>query len=317
MKKMTKKIIIVLFIICGFISMANAQYREYYVMGKVVDINKNPIKGAEIIIINKEDNSRFKFKTNKKGEYKIAGIMHAVYKVMISKEGYKSQETEWNLSTPQARMKKVKIETIILLSEQKYKEIMLNKELKKKYVKSKKLIREGKYKEASELLSEILVKKPNEINTNYLLGVCYDKLGEFDKAKKLFEKVVELDSKFAPVIFKLAVLYQKENMIDKSIEYYKKTVEIDDKNWVAYYNLGILMFQKDKVEEAIDYFKNVEKINQKDGSTYEYLGLCYMKKGDNKSAVSYLKKAKELLKDDVDKVQIINEILKKIKTKNK
>ncbi len=313
---MIKKIritIIVIIMLFGLATILKAQYREYYIMGKVVDINKNPIKGVEIIIINKDDNSRFKFKTNKKGEYKIAGIMHGVYKVKIMKKGYKTQETEWNLSVPRTRMKKVKIETITLISEKKFKEIMLKKELKKKYESSKKLISEGKYKEAEKLLIDILKTEPDEINTNYLLGICYDKLEETEKAREVFEKVVKLNPKFAPVNFKLAIIYQKEKNTDKAIEYYKNTVELDKTNWVALYNLGILMFQQDKTDNAIKYFEKVIKINQNDGATYEYLGLSYLKKGDNKKAILNLKKAKELFKDDKEKIKIIEDILKKIK----
>ena len=288
-------------------------FREYLVMGKVIGLDKNPIKDVKIILVNTETNRRFKFKTNKKGEYKIAGISHGKYKVNFIKDGYKTQETEWDLSSQQSRIKKVKIEPIIMITEEKYKSMLVNKELKKKYEKAEKLVKEMKYEKAAKLFKEILEEKPDEVNSNYFLGICYEKTGKLEEAKQLYLKVVKQKPDFAPVNFRLAVIYQKENKLDESLEYYKKTIELDKKSWVSLYNAGIILFQKDKIDEAIDYFLKTLEINPTDGPTLEYLGICYVKKNDTKNAIKYLEKAKNSYKNNPNKIKTINEILKSIK----
>lgn len=55
---------------------------------------------------------------------------------------------------------------------------------------AEKLILEKQYQKAEKLLSSDKEKLPyNEVNRNYLLGGCYDKLGEQESAKKCMEYV--------------------------------------------------------------------------------------------------------------------------------
>ncbi len=315
MKNIKKHIIFYIFITLVFSSVVNAQYREYFIKGTIVDINKQPIKSVVIIITNKNDNSRFSFKTNKKGVYKIAGISHGIYKVLIRKEGFREQEIEWNMAAPQQRMKKVKIDTITLITEKKFEELTLNKELKKKYEEAKKLIDGKKYAAAILLLEKLMKNKPDEVNINYLYGVCLEKTGKIDEAQGIFNKVVRQNPEFTPVNFKLAVIYQNKKNYDKAIEFYKNIIKLDTKNWLALYNIAIMMFQKDKIDETILYINKVLEMKPEDGPSLECLGLCYLKKGDIKKAKKYLTKAKEFLKNSDNKVKNIDEILKKLADK--
>src|SRR5512136_2792492 len=71
------------------------QYREYYVTGKVLDTQKNPLEGVEITVRDMLSNRSFTFKTKKDGAYKFAGLPHATYKVVFKKEGYAAREDDW------------------------------------------------------------------------------------------------------------------------------------------------------------------------------------------------------------------------------
>lgn len=314
-----KKIFPMVLILAVFYSLGvfcQAGFREYMVYGKILDTSKKPVEGAVIILLMKDNDRRFKIKTNREGEYKLVGLVHGIYKVTVKKDGYKTLETEWNLNVPQSRMKKVEMPTLYLVPLEQYKKIMLNKSLKKKYENARKFIEDEKYEEAIKLLQEILGKRPDETNTIYLLGICYEKVGKTKEAKKLFEKVVERKPNFAPVNFKLAVIYHREGNKDNALKYYRKTVELDKTNWVAFYDAGILLFEKGETDKAIEYLKAANKINPKDAPTIEYMGMCYLKKGENAKAVEYFKRAWKLYKDNPEKQKFLDDVIKKIE-KNK
>jgi len=71
------------------------QYREYYLYGKVLDIQKNPLEGVEISIRDVDTNRSYTANTKKDGEYKFVGLPHGIYKIVFKKEGYAEKEDEW------------------------------------------------------------------------------------------------------------------------------------------------------------------------------------------------------------------------------
>ena len=88
-----------------------AQYREYYFHGKVVDTQKNPIEGADISLRDVATSRSYSVKTNKKGEFKFAGLPHGTYKVVFKKEGYAVKEDEWRFMTPRTTCRKRRFPT--------------------------------------------------------------------------------------------------------------------------------------------------------------------------------------------------------------
>jgi hypothetical protein len=93
-----------------------AQYREYYFHGKVLDTQKNPLEGVEISLRDVATSRSYSFKTNKKGEFKFAGLPHGIYRVVFKKEGYATKEDEWRFETPQDTMQKTEIPDVVLVS---------------------------------------------------------------------------------------------------------------------------------------------------------------------------------------------------------
>ena len=57
---------------------ASAQYREYYLYGKILDTQKNSIEGVEIDIRDEATNLTFSEKTDKNGTFKFPGLPHGL-----------------------------------------------------------------------------------------------------------------------------------------------------------------------------------------------------------------------------------------------
>src|SRR4030043_2360518 len=107
----------------------SGQYREYYLYGKVLDTQKNPLEGVEITVRDVLSNRSYTVKTKKDGAFKFAGLPNATYKVVFKKEGYAAKEDEWNFSTPQDAMQKIEIPTVVLATQAQVEEAAQMKEM--------------------------------------------------------------------------------------------------------------------------------------------------------------------------------------------
>lgn len=87
--------------------------------------------------------------------------------------------------------------------------------------------KEGKYKDAIKDIEEMIKSNPSG-KSGYLnnLALCYQGLGNNEKAKEYFEEAIKLDDKNINALSGLAEYYSKKNEKNKAIEYYRKILKI-------------------------------------------------------------------------------------------
>ena len=100
-----------------------AQYREYYVRGRVLDAQKKPLPDVEIALLDASTSRRFHMKTDQKGEFKFAGLPHATYEVTFAREGFVTGKDKWEFGAPQDRMQRVEIPDVVLASQSQVQEV--------------------------------------------------------------------------------------------------------------------------------------------------------------------------------------------------
>ena len=149
------------------------QYREYYIVGKVVDTQKTPLEGVEITLRDAISSRSYSMKTKKNGEYKFAGLPRGDYKVVFKKDGYAVKEDEWKLLTPQAKMEKVEIPPVIMATEEVVQQVERLKVAEAGVKAASEKIRQGDYDGAFADLKTILDKNPEDPNALYILGMAY------------------------------------------------------------------------------------------------------------------------------------------------
>ena len=301
----------VFFILVQF-APARGQYREYYFYGKVIDPQKNPVAGVEIQLRDVETSRSYNVKTNKKGEFKLAGLPHGVYKVTFKKEGYAPKEDEWRFTTPQDSMEKVEIPPVTLISEVELKEAMKLQEMQGEIKEAFEKIRQKDYDGAITLLKDVLAKDPKDANALYLIGMSYSKQQMYPEAIAALAQVVELVPKFPAARFELAVCYQNQGDQDKALEYYQKTLELDPNNPDAAYNAGLILFGQNRVDEALALFEKALSLRPGDSAYLEMAGRCYINTGDFAKAIEYLEQAKSGLTDQ-ERVEFLEGLITKLK----
>ncbi|HOP60032.1 MAG TPA: tetratricopeptide repeat protein [Candidatus Saccharicenans sp.] len=311
MKKEVKYFLVLLMSILT-VGLLFSQYREYHLFGLVIDSQKQPIAGAEVILQDVNTSRNYRVKTDKNGKYVLSGLPHGKYHVTVKKEGYETRTFDWDFSAPQERMQKVEMETIVLASEQQVKLASRAKEAQQAVNESMEKIKKGDLEGALKILSELARDYPDDSNVRYLLGLTYGRLQRYQEAVVELTRVTELVPEFAPAYLQLGYCYQNLNDQDKALEYYKRAAELDPSNTANLYNLGLILFEKNQIDEALSYFERALAIKADDADTLEMIGRCYVNKGDLPRAVEFLEKARGLTQDE-EKIKLLDKFITTLK----
>jgi len=304
-------ILISFFFLAQFLPL-HGQYREYFFYGKIVDPQNEPLAGVDIVLRDVETSRSYTVKTNKNGEFKLAGLPHGIYKVTFKKEGFALKEDEWRFSTPQDRMQKVEIPTVTLVTETQLQETLRLKELEGIFKEAQEMIRQGDYDGAIATLTDVLAKEPEDTNALYLMGLSYSKKQMYAEAVESLIQVVRLVPDFPPALFELAVCYQNLGETDKALENYQKTLELDPENPDAAYNAGLILFGQNRMDEALIRFKKAVSLKPDDPAYLEMAGRCEIHQGNLVKAIEHLEKAKTGYSDP-EKIQFLEDLIAKLK----
>ena len=290
----------------------SGQYREYYLYGKVVDTQKNPLEGVEIALRDVETSRSYSIKTNKNGEFKFAGLPHGIYKVVFKKEGYAVKEDEWKFETPQDRIQKAEIPLVTLVTQTQVQEQERLKEMQGEVKEAAEKIREKDFDGAILLLKGVLDKNPKDSNALYLIGMSYARKQMYPEAIDALTQVTQLSPKFPPAYFELAVCYQQQKDFEKALEYYQKTLDLDPNNPDAAYNSGLILFGLNRIDEALASFEKALSLRPDDPAYLEMAGRCYINQANFEKAIEYLEKAKAGYTDQ-EKLKFLDDLIAKLK----
>ncbi len=112
-----------------------------------------------------------------------------------------------------------------------------------------------------ELSNKLLEDYPNSILINNILGVVYTELKNYNFAKNLFIKVVNLNPQYTDGYYNLANILNILGDEKKAIENYNKVLKLDNNYFKAYNNLGNIYRKKDLNKKAIEYYIATLEIN--------------------------------------------------------
>lgn len=136
---------------------------------------------------------------------------------------------------------------------------------KRKIKEAERYIKKGEYRSAI-LILENLEEKNSKVN--YLLGVSYLNVNQFEPAHKYFTKSVNIDSTYADSIIKnysdLTDRYLKMRMDDMAAHTFERILEIKDNYDIGenFYLLGDYYYDHKKFLKAKEYYiKGLESVS--------------------------------------------------------
>lgn len=289
-----------------------AQYREYYVRGRVLDAQKKPLPDVEVALLDASTSRRFHMKTDQKGEFKFAGLPHADYEVTFVREGYVSGKDKWQFNAPQERMQKVDVPDVVLASPAQVQEVQRLAGAKAGVDEAAEKLRKGDLDGAISALEKVLEKSPQDPNALFYLGLGYVGKKMHAEAVSPLTRVTELNPAFPGAYFELGVCYQALGDPKKALESYDKNLQLDPDNAHGLYNSGLILFEANRVDEALARFERGLVTKPDDAELLEMAGRCYIHDAKYQVGVERLEKARTATTDPA-KVAFLEELIRNAK----
>ncbi|XP_071732299.1 protein SLOW GREEN 1, chloroplastic [Rutidosis leptorrhynchoides] len=142
-------------------------------------------------------------------------------------------------------------------------------------------MKRGKTKEAIEYVERLIAIEPKEVEWRLLQALCYEMIGDYNKAKNLFKNILKERPLLLRALHGLAMVMHKNlegpavfEMLNKSLEIAHQTKKVADER-----NIRILIAQmhvvKGELDDALKLFKDLIDENPRDFRPYLCQGIIY------------------------------------------
>ena len=155
------------------------------------------------------------------------------------------------------------------------------------------LMDKGFNEEAIKQLSYLITVFPEDARLHYNLGIAWDKMRNFNQAKKAYETALAYEPEESDFLYNLGYVYLEMEENDKAIHYFSRVLEKDENDGNCYFNLGVCYRNKNDADKAIECFKRALEINEKDILASFYLACEYQKIGEENFAQTQYAKVLE------------------------
>lgn len=134
------------------------------------------------------------------------------------------------------------------------------------------LVLEGYSAEGLEKLLSIVDKYDKWWNLYFMIGLAYRQLGEFEKAKDYFQRVLELEKDQVEALNELGLVLVYLGDVPAALEKFNKAIELSPRDYEIMCNRGMTYLQMNDLENAQIDISNAYEINPNDEITIACMG---------------------------------------------
>jgi len=286
-------------------------------VGNVVDLAGNPIRGAKILAEFQQDVGVKKEATaNDKGEWSIIGLGTGNWTITVSAEGYLPASVSYYVrqldKNPRLNVKLTRVEKASGLV-QDDSSLQLLDDANAFYA-------EGKYDTACLMFEQFLEKNPAVYQVILNIGDCHREKAEYEQALAKYQTVIELakgdaamgTTMKAKALAAAGLCYLRQNNLSEAQNYFKQSIETDPQDENLAYNVGEICFSNQQIDEAVRYFELAIRIKPDWPDPYLKMGYVHLNKGDMAKAAESLE-AYIKLESNAEKAAQARAILDSIK----
>ena len=173
---------------------------------------------------------------------------------------------------------------------------------------------EKNYKLAIQLYNEMIERNENDLwSIYYLRGICFERLGQWDKAEKNFLKSLDLKPDSPNVLNYLAYGWVERNIrLDQSLEMLKAAYAANPESSYIIDSLAWAYFKKNNYNEAAKLMEKVIDIAPGEAISLDHLGDIYYAMNRKREAIHFWQQALELAEPEDEITEDVQSKLDKI-----
>jgi len=114
---------------------------------------------------------------------------------------------------------------------------------------------------ARQNFEKAVEQKGNYIPAQFMIAVCFDRLGEINQAIAKLEESKKMNLRDPGITFQLGILYYKAEQYDKAQVELEQTVKLAENYSNARYFLGLVYDKKNDKQKALEQFQKVAELN--------------------------------------------------------
>ena len=173
-------------------------------------------------------------------------------------------------------------------------------------------------KTSLNLYQDIIKIDPYHAGSYYNLGLVFQSLRKFNKAKDFYKKAIEIKPMELDAHNNLGLIFKELNDLENAALCYQKAINIDSNYVNSIFNLGVVFREQGEFKKSLDCYKKVIKIKPNFAKVHNNIGNVYKKLGENKKAISHFKEALEINPNSIDaQVNISNVYISQLSDPNK
>lgn len=142
---------------------------------------------------------------------------------------------------------------------QLYKEVITNlRAVQKSVARGDKFRKRGENFTAEYEYANALNLDEQNVRANFGIGLCLLARDERDKAQKVFDRIIKIDSAFEDehkhLFNEYGIALRKKNLIGQAVDYYKRAIELSNDDENLWYNLARAQYEREdwpKCAEAV------------------------------------------------------------------
>jgi tetratricopeptide (TPR) repeat protein len=143
------------------------------------------------------------------------------------------------------------------------------------------LFRSGKPADAIPLLEKAHLSIPRtNIDTNYVLGLCYLDARRYDDARKAFATQYDFPPDSPSAYLLAARMMLRRDYLPVADTFAQKAIVLNPNLPMAHLLIGQIRLSQSKLPEAIAEFEKENQLNPLYGEVYDRLGDAYLRQGD-------------------------------------
>jgi tetratricopeptide (TPR) repeat protein len=274
---------ILLFLVMAMLFAVPSFAQTGNIEGRVVDVNGQPLTGAQMAIDRQGIAGHYEVKTDGKGQFLHAGLPTGSYKVSVTKDG-KPVVCNPNVRVTFGGSAKVECDLRQAIAQGATEEEKAKAAEEKAKADATKAAFEGaraalaakNFDEAVRLFKEAADKDPTQHVIFANLADALSQARKYDDAAAAYRKAIELKPDEAPYYNNLGIVLGNAGKIDEATQALQKAAELNPAGaGQSYYNLGAVLTNRGRTADAATAFKKAIELNPQMAQAYYQLGISY------------------------------------------